>query len=116
MKELEKHTQEKIEVHAIRQVKRDIAPVANLKPKGGQKVYELDLTTGLITEAVYSDERIEFVVHRNLITDEEMSATPKKIKDITMKPNCMYWPAINPQNASKQFHKLLGIKYKKPNK
>lgn len=116
MKELEQHRIDKAELHAVKPIKKEVKLDATIKPKPGQKVYQLDLDTGLITEAEYKKERVELVESINLITDEKMGLVPKIIKDIERKPNCRYWPAINAENANRHFHKLLGVKYIKPKK
>lgn len=114
MKELQTHIHQKVEIHAIKPIKKEVQLVATIKPKNGQKVYQLDLTTGLITEAEYKNQRIEFVDNICLLTKAVTGKIEVAKKDIDVKPNCRYWPAINPENANRHFHKLLGVKYIKP--
>lgn len=80
-------------------VKSEVKFLGSLKPCKGHTLYELDLRTMLIVEAVFES-----------INAGLNGAVRKKI---VVRDNCLYASALNKQNADKKFHKMVGRKYKK---
>jgi hypothetical protein len=113
VKEIEVHQPEKTELHAVKPVKRDGWAKKTLTPKPGQKCYELNLKTMIISEATFDVERVEFVAAVNLFTGLPTNATTRVVRDVIRNDDCLYCVAINHQNADKHFHKMLGKTYKK---
>jgi hypothetical protein len=102
MKELENHKSDKPEMHNIKPVVKEKKFITSLRPKPGQTVYQLDLTTMVITEAVFENEAV--VVTR---------LGGQKKKDVSIQDHCIYCAALNFKNADKRFHKMLGKKFNK---
>lgn len=113
MKELNPHIVDPTEIHAVTPIKKTLVMEGVFKPKPGQKMWELNLATGIIVEADYDEEVIAVVESKNIITGKVNGVTDQVKKKLIRKENCLYWPAINWQNADKQFHKLLNKPYKK---
>lgn len=92
MKELTNNISDPKESAEVRQIEKQVIH-QRLRPKPGQKVWELDLNTGLIGEAKI----------------EQVSATIKGSvhKKIIMRPGCIYEVAINAKNADKKFLRRL---------
>lgn len=107
MKELEKHISEQTEVHSLKPVKKEVRILTTLKPKPGQKIFELNLTTAIINE-VLPDEKSESIDFKKA-ANNDFSVKRK----LTMNKNCIYCCAINAKNADKKFHRMLGKTYKK---
>lgn len=113
MKELEKHRPEETEMYAVAPVKKDFQILKKLKPKPGQRVFELNLKEAIIREAELDEEYVFVDQNRNLITGDATGVSTRKVKKLVVKEGCIYCVAINAENADKQFHKMLGKKYKK---
>lgn len=107
MKELEKHIAEKTEVHATKPVKKEIKYISTLKPQKGQRVFELNLATGIINEATFKIENEVVDFKKAVMGDMSVRRRLQVNKD------CIYCCALNPQNADKRFHKMLNKPYKK---
>lgn len=91
---------EKPEIDVVIPVKAENKYIATLRPYPGQKIFELNLTTGTITEAEYKNDSVDFI---------EKSVRGKLI----MRENCLYCCAINFKNSDKVFHRILSKPYKK---
>lgn len=102
MKELEKHSSEKTEQHAIKPIKKELNFMGSVRLQRGQKLWQMNLETREISLAEY-----EVIHHLN----KEGGST--KERKLIVKENHLYAPAINAKNADKQFFKLLGLKYHK---
>lgn len=106
MKELKDHKPEQTEVHALKQIKREVRHIGTLRPQRGQKVWEMDLTTRILKEAEYDKgSAVDF----SKAIKGDLSVRGKLIT----KENHIYCVAINARNADKQFFKMLGLKYPK---
>lgn len=101
MKELEKHIAEKTEQHALKPIKKELKRVSVLRPKGGQRVFELNLATGIINEVSF-DVKNEAVDYENAVNND-FSVTKK----LEGKETCIYCCALNAKNADKHFMKKL---------
>lgn len=112
MKELEKHIPEQTEVHAVKPASREKV-IVSLKPKPGQRIWELDLATRLITEAKFRDEKVQVIPQRNIVTNQPQGACAKTVRDVDMKEGHLYCAALNHKSADRKFFKMLGLKYPK---
>lgn len=90
--------------------------IATLRPKPGQKVWELNLKTRLIVKAEYKDEKVKIIQAVNMVTRRPQGMVSRVVRDVDRKENCLYCCAINAENADKQFFKMLGIPYPKKKK
>jgi len=125
MKELNQPIKDKVNIVDQRQVEKQTL-VGTLRPKPGHKCYQLDLSTKEITEAEYREVNVELtketvsilpgveVINRK--TDKKIGVTLNAgvKKELVVKPNCLYTVALNPKNADKKFHGMLGLPYLQP--
>lgn len=102
MKQLQQHIRESLSPHEI------VAPmqresrheqIGSFKPYPGQKVWQLERSTGIITEAEYDESSL----HLNQTILNGISAIIHN--KIIIKPGYLYCVAINKKNAFKQFVK-----------
>lgn len=100
MKELEQRIVDQTEIRNIKPVKKTKC-IKSFAPKPGQKMFQLDLSTMIITEAKLTNEKI-------VVT--KIGGHVKR--DIVRNENCIYCAALNSKNADKRFHKMLGKQYK----
>ena len=101
MKELTPNIIDQTEIHAVKPAKKALVMEGRFKPKPGQKMWEINLATGIITEAEYSQEVVAIVESKNLITGNVNGVTNQVKKQLIRKDNCLYWPAVNWHNADK---------------
>lgn len=108
MKELEPFKKDPKELHAIKPDKRELKYLGTLRPHHGQKVWQLDLKTMIISEAKYELGVLDFkkAQHGDFSTRHRLVA----------QENCLYVCAINAKNADKKFHKMIGVKFQNANK
>lgn len=104
---------EQTEIHAVTSIKKTLVMDGTFRPRPGQKMWELNLATAIITEAEYEEEVVALVESKNIITGKKNGVTQKIIKKLIRKENCLYWPAVNWHNADKHFHKLQNKPFKK---
>lgn len=90
MKELSQHIKENVAVIKEIPAKKQFAHLGTLLPQPGQKVYELNLTTGEFIEA-----------------ELEKTVSIKGVKKIKAKEDCIYTLAINRKNAERKFIKMV---------
>lgn len=84
---------DKISISQQKEVRKEVKFIGKLKMQRGQKVWQLDLQTRLITIAnVESVSNIKGDIKRKLVVKE----------------GCWYAPAINLKNAEKKFLKMFG--------
>lgn len=101
MKETEVKQSEPTEQHAQKQIKKGRRYKGRYVLKDGHKVFELDLTTGVIVEATYE-------VTKNVDFDEVLKGTERKpVRVLVERENCLYMPALNKKNAQKKFKKIF---------
>lgn len=114
MKELDSHNKaQQTEIHAIKPVKDSGLFVERLRPKPGQKVWELNTKTKIIREAIFADQKAVLVPEKHLITKRVIGTTTQIYRDVIKNENCEYCCSLNYKSADKQFAKILGIKYPK---
>jgi hypothetical protein len=113
MKELEKHEAEKTEIHAVTPVKSEKVKRGELRPKPGQRIFQLELSTGIITQAEFKEEKVVLVPRFCLYTNRQIGVDEKIVRDILEKPGCLYVNATRAEVADKKFHKMLNKPYKK---
>lgn len=101
MKELEPKRIDKTEIENIVPIIKEKKFVASLKARPGQKTYQLDLTTMVITEAEYTND---------FVTVTEFGG--RRTRQIRIMDNCIYCVALNFKNADRRFHKMLKKPYK----
>lgn len=89
MKELTSHIHPSIAIHAQKEVAKQKQFLGSLKLHKGQTCYEMNIKTGVITKAEYSEVKID--------------TSGAVIKTIITKENCLYLTAINEENASRKF-------------
>lgn len=93
MKELKNIQPDKTKPATEQQILKQ-AHAGTLNPFPGQKLYELNKTTGTITEVQYQTSSVHF-------------NTQEIIHTAITKPGCIYVLAINRRNAEKKFFKHL---------
>lgn len=108
MKDLEKiQRPDKVEIVNERQVEYQKILFDSITKHKGHTMYEVDCTTGEIREAEYNNERVVLVENRCLLTGAVIGTSPKTVRDINSKPNCLYIPALNKKSARKKYAKWL---------
>lgn len=108
--ENKKPTQEKLEVHAQKQIEKQHKLIQQITPFKGHTLYEINCTTGEIVEPEYETEAIDFKAAANGVIANR--------RKVIIKDNCLYVSCLNKKNAKKKYlHWLLqSIKYKLENK
>lgn len=99
MKELQEFKQDKLEVSAVKPVKKELKLLGRLKPQKGHTCFQLNLSNGEITIAEF--ESVD--IHYNY--DHKKGDGVRK--KIIVKENCVYVTALNKTNAVKHFKRLL---------
>ncbi len=100
MKELETHlntginSTHKTEVTVKKKQEVEYVLVGEIKPKNGQKVFEINQETGVIKPAEY---KVDTVVYHL-----SMTKAPTKL---VVNADCIYIPAMNAENAKKKYLK-----------
>lgn len=102
MRELGDKIIDKTEIQNVVPIIKEKKFVASLRSRKGQKTYQLELTTMIITEAEFTNE---------FITMTDLGG--KVTRQIKIKDNCIYCVALNFKNADRKFHKMLGKPFKK---
>ena len=99
MKELQELKLDKIEVEAIKPVKKELKLLGSLKPQKGHTCFQLDLSNGEISIAEF--ESINFNYNYAYKKGDGVK------KKLIVKDNCLYATALNKVNAIKNFKRLL---------
>lgn len=73
----------------------------------GHTMYEINCSTGQITEAVYKKEKVEIVPIYDINFGGQIGTTTKTVKDIETKENCLYISCLNKKIAKKKFLKWI---------
>lgn len=73
----------------------------------GHIMYEIDCSSGEVSEAEYAEERAVIVPHINIITKQQTGIDTHFVKDIITKENCLYVSALNIKSAKKKYFKWL---------
>lgn len=115
MRELENIQPDKPEMSVVIPAKV-IKALKNLFPRPGQRIFELNLQTGIINQAKFKDEKVRLLPDMNMITGKHLGLTHEIVKDIIVNENCIYCVALNPKSADIRFHAMLKKPYKKPKK
>lgn len=89
---------DKTELRAVAPIKKEKKFLGSMKLQKGQKCYEMNLKTGVISEAVYREECI--------LIDKNTSIAKYK-KKLFLQENCLYTVAINLSNAQRKFFKMI---------
>lgn len=99
MKELTNHIKENIKLEAQKEQQKEKKHVllGKIKPKKGQKIYEINEETGEIKEAEFVSKTINFIQ----AAKKDFSLK----KELVIKPDCVYIPALNTENAKKKYLK-----------
>jgi len=96
MKELETHlqndTQDNIELNVKKKQEIEYVLQGTIKPQKGHFVWEVNEETGEIKKASFKRNTVLFGA---AITPEEL----------IIKPDCLYIPALNPENAKRKYLK-----------
>ena len=90
MKELKSHIKEEVKMHVETKQEKQKILFDSFERQPGQQVWELDLKTQEIRLAEFSNEYASI----------DGSVT----RDIIMKDNCWYEPALNKENAFRRFN------------
>lgn len=98
---------DKINIVDQRQVEYEKKFLGSTVRHNGHTMYEIDCSTGEITEAEYEEENIVMVENKNLITDETMTPSAKIVRDIKCKENCVYIASLNKKTAQKKYANWL---------
>lgn len=99
MKELDQHKKRGDKTVIVKQTQKEYQLLleGTIVPYPGQKVFSINKETNEIKEADYFQEAINF-------TDAAKGVISAKCKLVT-EENCIYIPALNPENALKKFLK-----------
>lgn len=104
MQELNRHTPQATEMHAVAQARRQKVILGKLRPKPGQKVWECNMANGQIAEC--EEEAAEARLNKD--------GSARVVRNIKVKDNHLYCVAINRENAERKFIKqvetILGIR------
>lgn len=92
MKELEKKTEDKIEIVSQTQKKKQQVLQGHLKPKQGHKCFEYNTGTNELSYAKFEKQDVHF--------DQKITYRRKVI----IKENCIYITALNFKNATKKIN------------
>lgn len=97
--------QDKTELHAQKEIEKQKKLVGRITPHRGHTLFEINCTTGEITEAEYEVEAIDFKAAAN--------GQMAKTKKVITKENCLYISCLNKTNAKKKFlnYVMQNIKY-----
>lgn len=101
MKELDKPVpvKEEIEIVAQKEIEKQQKLIGHMRPYKGQKVFEVNCSTGAIKEAEFTTVDVDF----NKAIKKDFSPRKKIIAN----ENCIYIVALNKANALKKFFKIL---------
>jgi hypothetical protein len=97
MKELEQY--EKVSQEIVTPIKKETELLGTLRPQKGHKCFELNVKTNEIREAEFAEEEIR------LFTSSKDGHSVKR--KINVKDDCIYFTALNKQNALKKFNKVF---------
>jgi hypothetical protein len=99
MKELNQQTRIKQEQEVELSIKKkqeiDYVLLGSLRPQKGHKLFECNISTGVVKEAEY-DKPKDIIGYINSIKFVEN-------KKLIVHPDCIYIPALNLKNAKKKF-------------
>lgn len=100
---------DKTEQHGIASDRREMTLPTRLQPKPGQRLYELDMNhyPYMINEVKIIERDVAIIPDKNIITGKEYGVKTQKIRRYVRRNNCLYVVAVNPENADKQFAKLI---------
>lgn len=116
MKELEKNRSEELKVSEELPIKKAMVLRREFNAHRGHHVFELNISTGIIVEAEFSEEKNVLVPKYDLLTGKEIGVDSRIVRDVIEKENCIYCTALNFYNADKRFHKMLHKPFKKTKK
>ncbi len=106
---------DKVKIANERKVEYEKKLLGTTQRHKGHTMWEINCGTGTIVPAEYDEERIEFVPNIDLITGEQRGTTPKAIRDIICKENCVYISSLNKKTAVKKYLLFLIDKKKATN-
>ncbi len=105
MKELlPENNPEKIEIHSLKEIDKEQKLVGRIVPYKGHTLFEINCTTGDITEAEY---KLDAVKYENVVKGDL-----QKIRKVITKENCLYISCLNKKTAKKKFIKYLIANHK----
>lgn len=83
------------QIQNVKQVEIDkkLSKIGSFKPKKGQKVWEFNKVTGDICIATMEEQPLHFQ------KVQKSKLPPGKVYKIITKENCVYFPALNIENA-----------------
>lgn len=100
-------TAEKITIVNQRQVEHEKQFLGSTTLHKGHTFYEIDCSSGRISEAEYKEEKILLVEEKCLLTGSVTGTTNRVVKEIDCKENCLYVGALNLKSAKKKYFKWL---------
>lgn len=100
MKIVEQQFQDKTEVSEVKPIKKELKLIGSLHPQKGHTCYQLNLATGVITEAEFQSVDAHFP----LSSSAKLTSVKRKL---IIKDNCIYATALNKKNAVKHFKRML---------
>lgn len=98
MKELEKISPDKLEVAAVKPVKKESTIIKQFKPQPGQQLFEYSFATGKVSITKPDETNISY---------ESALNGGREKKKVTRNPDCIYTVALNKRNAIKKFQKMI---------
>jgi hypothetical protein len=90
-----------------RQVESRKELFAQQKLYNGHTMWQIDCLTGEISEAQYSNERIEIVPQYDINFGVQTGITKRVVRDIISKENCVYIGALNKKSAKRKYYNYL---------
>ena len=85
-----------------RQVRRQEQLIGQIRPKPGQRVFQYNLDTEVVTEAI-----IECVSIEAFGKDKHSHATNTVHKKVKTDPRCIYCVSLNLNNAKRKFDTMI---------
>lgn len=100
---------DKTEQHGVASVRREMKLPKRLHPEPGQRLYELDMSSYpyLINEVQIIETDAAIIPDKNIITGQNYGVKAHTIRKYIRVHGRLYVCAINPENADKQFKKLI---------
>lgn len=115
MKELQDIKPDVTEIHAVKPISKEKV-VKKLIRRAGHRIFQLELSTGVISEVVPEKQNAAIVPEVDIRTGRVTGVTSQEVGEIKRKEGCLYCTALNGPNADKVFHRMRKIKYTKKKK
>jgi len=111
LKEIQTYWEDPKELKVVVPVKKQKKTTV-IFPLPGHRVFELNLSTGIINEVKPEKQNLSLVPEIDIRTGLVSGSTTQKRGSVKMKEGCIYTTALNAKNADKHFHRILNKTYK----